>query len=283
MLTGDNRRTAEAIRRQMDIDKVIAEVLPQDKEREIAALQKEGKTVAMIGDGVNDAPALARADVGIAIGAGTDVAIESADVVLMKNDLLDVVTAIRLSKAVIRNIKQNLFWAFFYNVLGIPVAAGVYYTALGLKLNPMIGAAAMSLSSVFVVTNALRLRRFKTSKAEAETQDMTRVPEAEIVAGAEAEHVRINEADSALTRQNQGATIKENHKEDTNMITMKIEGMMCAHCKAAVEKALNAVDGVKAAVDLEAKTASVDAPADIDKEVLKKAVEDAGYEVVGIE
>ena len=283
MLTGDNRRTAEAIRRQMDIDKVIAEVLPQDKEREIAALQKEGKNVAMIGDGVNDAPALARADVGIAIGAGTDVAIESADVVLMKNDLLDVVTAIRLSKAVIRNIKQNLFWAFFYNVLGIPVAAGVYYTALGLKLNPMIGAAAMSLSSVFVVTNALRLRRFKTSKAEAETQDMTRVPEAEIVAGAEAEHVRINEADSALTRQNQGATIKENHKEDTNMITMKIEGMMCAHCKAAVEKALNAVDGVKAAVDLEAKTASVDAPADIDKEVLKKAVEDAGYEVVGIE
>ena len=283
MLTGDNRRTAEAIRRQMDIDKVIAEVLPQDKEREIAALQKEGKTVAMIGDGVNDAPALARADVGIAIGAGTDVAIESADVVLMKNDLLDVVTAIRLSKAVIRNIKQNLFWAFFYNVLGIPVAAGVYYTALGLKLNPMIGAAAMSLSSVFVVTNALRLRRFKTSKAEAETQDMTRVPEAEIVAGVEAEHVRINEADSALTRQNQGATIKENHKEDTNMITMKIEGMMCAHCKAAVEKALNAVDGVKAAVDLEAKTASVDAPADIDKEVLKKAVEDAGYEVVGIE
>ncbi len=283
MLTGDNRRTAEAIRRQMDIDKVIAEVLPQDKEREIAALQKEGKTVAMIGDGVNDAPALARADVGIAIGAGTDVAIESADVVLMKNDLLDVVTAIRLSKAVIRNIKQNLFWAFFYNVLGIPVAAGVYYTALGLKLNPMIGAAAMSLSSVFVVTNALRLRRFKTSKAEAETQDMTRVPEAEIVTGSDTENVRINEADSALTRQNQGATIKENHKEDTNMITMKIEGMMCAHCKAAVEKALNAVDGVKAAVDLEAKTASVDAPADIDKEVLKKAVEDAGYEVVEIE
>ena len=283
MLTGDNRRTAEAIRRQMDIDKVIAEVLPQDKEREIAALQKEGKTVAMIGDGVNDAPALARADVGIAIGAGTDVAIESADVVLMKNDLLDVVTAIRLSKAVIRNIKQNLFWAFFYNVLGIPVAAGVYYTALGLKLNPMIGAAAMSLSSVFVVTNALRLRRFKTSKAEAETQDMTRVPEAEIVTGSDTENVRINEADSALTRQNQGATIKENHKEDTNMITMKIEGMMCAHCKAAVEKALNAVDGVKAAVDLEAKTASVDAPADIDKDVLKKAVEDAGYEVVGIE
>ena len=255
MLTGDNRRTAEAIRRQLDIDKVIAEVLPQDKEREIAALQQEGKTVAMIGDGVNDAPALARADVGVAIGAGTDVAIESADVVLMKNDLLDVVTAIRLSKAVIRNIKQNLFWAFFYNVLGIPVAAGVYYASLGLKLSPMIGAAAMSCSSIFVVTNALRLRRFQASKA----------------------------ADSALTRPDQGVSIKENDKEDTEMITMKIEGMMCAHCKAAVEKALNAIDGVKAEVDLEAKSASVDAPADMDKEVLKKAVEDAGYDVVGIE
>ena len=255
MLTGDNRRTAEAIRRQLDIDKVIAEVLPQDKEREIAALQQEGKTVAMIGDGVNDAPALARADVGVAIGAGTDVAIESADVVLMKNDLLDVVTAIRLSKAVIRNIKQNLFWAFFYNVLGIPVAAGVYYASLGLKLSPMIGAAAMSCSSIFVVTNALRLRRFQASKA----------------------------ADSALTRPDQGVSIKENDKEDTEMITMKIEGMMCAHCKAAVEKALNVIDGVKAEVDLEAKSASVDAPADMDKEVLKKAVEDAGYDVVGIE
>ena len=149
MLTGDNKRTAEAIRRQLDIDTVIAEVLPQDKEREIARLQEQGKKVAMVGDGVNDAPALARADVGMAIGAGTDVAIESADVVLMKNDLLDAVTAIRLSKAVIRNIKQNLFWAFFYNSLGIPVAAGIFYHAFGLKLNPMIGAAAMSLSSIF--------------------------------------------------------------------------------------------------------------------------------------
>ena len=282
MLTGDNRRTAEAIRRQLDIDKVIAEVLPQDKEREITALQQEGKTVAMVGDGVNDAPALARADVGVAIGAGTDVAIESADVVLMKNDLLDVVTAIRLSKAVIRNIKQNLFWAFFYNVLGIPVAAGVYYASLGLKLSPMIGAAAMSCSSVFVVTNALRLRRFKTSEMSVDNADVAKVPEAEIAVGTEA-NVRINEADSALTRQNQGVTIKENHKEDRNMITMKIEGMMCPHCKAAVEKALNAVGGVKAEVNLEAKTASVDAPAGIDKEVLKKAVEDAGYEVTGIE
>lgn len=293
MLTGDNRRTAEAIRRQLDIDKVIAEVLPQDKEREIAALQQEGKTVAMIGDGINDAPALARADVGLAIGAGTDVAIESADVVLMKNDLLDVVTAIRLSKAVIRNIKQNLFWAFFYNTLGIPVAAGVFYTTFGLKLNPMIGAAAMSLSSVFVVTNALRLRRFKASAAAETAQDVTVLPEAEITVREDGQ-VDIDRAqdtrpaddnhqkDDTLTQENQSASNK-NHKEDNIMLTMKIEGMACGHCKAAVEKALNAIDGVKAEVNLEAKTASVDALADMDKEVLRKAVEDAGYEVVGIE
>lgn len=278
MLTGDNRRTAEAIRRQLDIDKVIAEVLPQDKEREIAALQQEGKTVAMIGDGINDAPALARADVGLAIGAGTDVAIESADVVLMKNDLLDVVTAIRLSKAVIRNIKQNLFWAFFYNTLGIPVAVGVFYTAFGLKLNPMIGAAAMSLSSVFVVTNALRLRRFKASAAAETAQDVTVLPEAEITVREDgqadidrAQDTRPaddnHQKDGTLTQENQSASNK-NHKEDNIMLTMKIEGMACGHCKAAVEKALNAIDGVKA---------------DMDKEVLRKAVEDAGYEVVGIE
>lgn len=278
MLTGDNRRTAEAIRRQLDIDKVIAEVLPQDKEREIAALQQEGKTVAMIGDGINDAPALARADVGLAIGAGTDVAIESADVVLMKNDLLDVVTAIRLSKAVIHNIKQNLFWAFFYNTLGIPVAVGVFYTAFGLKLNPMIGAAAMSLSSVFVVTNALRLRRFKASAAAETAQDVTVLPEAEITVREDgqadidrAQDTRPaddnHQKDGTLTQENQSASNK-NHKEDNIMLTMKIEGMACGHCKAAVEKALNAIDGVKA---------------DMDKEVLRKAVEDAGYEVVGIE
>lgn len=293
MLTGDNRRTAKAIRRQLDIDKVIAEVLPQDKEREIAALQQEGKTVAMIGDGINDAPALARADVGLAIGAGTDVAIESADVVLMKNDLLDVVTAIRLSKAVIRNIKQNLFWAFFYNTLGIPVAVGVFYTTFGLKLNPMIGAAAMSLSSVFVVTNALRLRRFKASAAAETAQDVTVLPEAEITVREDgqadidrAQDTRPaddnHQKDDTLTQENQSASNK-NHKEDNIMLTMKIEGMACGHCKAAVEKALNAIDGVKAEVNLEAKTASVDALADMDKEVLRKAVEDAGYEVVGIE
>ncbi|MBB6697096.1 heavy metal translocating P-type ATPase [Clostridium algidicarnis] len=161
MLTGDNKKTAEAIRKQLNIDRVVAEVLPQDKEKEIRNIQASGKKVAMIGDGINDAPALARADVGIAIGAGTDIAIESADIVLMKSDLLDAVTAVQLSKATIKNIKENLFWAFFYNVLGIPLAAGVFYTAFGLKLNPMFGAAAMSMSSVFVVSNALRLKFFK--------------------------------------------------------------------------------------------------------------------------
>ena len=163
MLTGDNKRTAEAIRRELNIDRVVAEVLPQDKEKEIREIQATGKKVAMIGDGINDAPALTRADVGVAIGAGTDIAIESADIVLMKSDLLDAVTAVQLSRATIKNIKENLFWAFFYNILGIPVAAGLFYTAFGLKLNPMIAAAAMSLSSVFVVTNALRLKFFKVN------------------------------------------------------------------------------------------------------------------------
>ncbi len=166
MLTGDNKKTAEAIRRQLHIDRVVAEVLPQDKEKEIRSIQEGGKKVAMVGDGINDAPALARADVGIAIGAGTDVAIESADIVLMKSDLLDAVTAVQLSKATIKNIKQNLFWAFFYNTLGIPLAAGVFFIALGWKLSPMFGAAAMSMSSVFVVSNALRLKLFKPKHAK---------------------------------------------------------------------------------------------------------------------
>lgn len=263
MLTGDNKRTAEAIRKELNIDQVIAEVMPQDKEREIARLQEQGKKVAMIGDGVNDAPALARADVGMAIGAGTDVAIESADVVLMKNDLLDAVTAIRLSKAVIRNIKENLFWAFFYNSLGIPVAAGVFYAAFGLKLNPMIGAAAMSMSSIFVVSNALRLKRFQVSKGAMEEQKG--IPEP-VLQSMETETDQI-----------------EDKKEEAKMITMKIEGMMCPHCQAAVKKALEAFDGVTAEVSLEDKAAYITASGDVDREALKKAVEDAGYEVSGIE
>ena len=263
MLTGDNKRTAEAIRKELNIDQVIAEVMPQDKEREIARLQEQGKKVAMIGDGVNDAPALARADVGMAIGAGTDVAIESADVVLMKNDLLDAVTAIRLSKAVIRNIKENLFWAFFYNSLGIPVAAGVFYAAFGLKLNPMIGAAAMSMSSIFVVSNALRLKRFQVSKGVIEEQE--EIPEP-VLQSMEMETDQI-----------------EDEKEEAKMMTMKIEGMMCPHCQAAVKKALEAFDGVTAEVSLEDKAAYITASGDVDREALKKAVEDAGYEVSGIE
>ena len=246
MLTGDNARTAKAIQKQLDIDTVIAEVLPQDKEREISRLQEEGKTVAMVGDGLNDAPALARADVGIAIGAGTDVAIESADIVLMKNDLQDVATAIELSKAVIRNIKENLFWAFFYNVCGIPLAAGVLYPVFRLKLSPMFGAAAMSLSSLFVVSNALRLRFFHSLK-KGKTQ-----PE----------------------------SIQEK-KEEKNMYTMKIEGMMCPHCQAAVTKALEALEGTKAEVNLEKKEAYVETG--LEKEALKKAVEDAGYQVLSVE
>ncbi len=262
MLTGDNKRTAEAIRRQLDIDTVIAEVLPQDKEREIARLQSQGKKVAMVGDGINDAPALARADVGLAIGAGTDVAIESADIVLMKNDLLDAVTAIRLSRAVIRNIKQNLFWAFFYNSLGIPVAAGVFYHAFGLKLNPMIAAAAMSMSSIFVVTNALRLKKFQVSGGNSGEQQGSR-------------QIQVREA------MLQGNEIEnQEKKEETTMITMKINGMMCPHCQATVKKALEAFPGVTADVNLEDKAAYITGDADV--EALKKAVTDAGYEVVEV-
>ena len=271
MLTGDNERTAKAIQRQLDIDTVIAEVLPQDKEREVAKLQENGQKVAMIGDGINDAPALARADVGIAIGAGTDVAIESADIVLMKNDLLDVVTAISLSKAVIRNIKENLFWAFFYNVCGIPLAAGVFYTALGLKLSPMFGAAAMSLSSLFVVSNALRLRFFHVLKKPQKEEDGT-VHTTEKINGQTGKKQIVNTSAEAVE-----------NKEEMNMYTMKIEGMMCPHCQAAVTKALNGIEGVKAEVDLEKKEAYVEAADSVSKEELTKAVVDAGYEVVSVE
>jgi heavy metal translocating P-type ATPase len=258
MLTGDHEKTARAIQKQLGISRVVAEVLPQDKEQEVRRLQEQGHKVAMVGDGINDAPALARADVGIAIGAGTDVAIESADIVLMKNDLCDAAAAIQLSRAVIRNIKQNLFWAFFYNALGIPLAAGVFYPILGWQLNPMFGSAAMSFSSVFVVTNALRLRRFRPRFTEA--------------ISAAAESAAVDEINK-----------EEDHKEDKTMEkTMKIEGMMCGHCTARVDKVLNALEGVKAVVSLEDKAAYLTITGDVSDELLKKTVEDEGYQVTDI-
>lgn len=252
MLTGDNRRTAQAIAAELGIT-AVAEVLPQDKEREVRRLQESGKKVAMVGDGINDAPALMRADVGIAIGAGTDVAMESADIVLMKSDLMDAVTAVELSHATIRNIKQNLFWAFFYNACGIPLAAGVFYPLLEWKLNPMFAAAAMSFSSAFVVGNALRLKLFrpKYEKQPAEEEGPKQMIEP---------------------------------KEETGMKkVLKIEGMMCNHCTGRVEKALNEMDGVSAEVSLEGKSATVTLSKDVSDDALVQAVTDAGYEVVEIQ
>ena len=261
LLTGDNQRTAEAIARQVGVDRVIAQVLPQDKARCIEELQKEGRLVAMVGDGVNDAPALVTADVGLAIGAGTDVAIESADVVLMRSSLMDIVDAAALSRATLRNIRQNLFWAFFYNSIGIPVAAGVLYPAFQITLNPMIAAAAMSLSSVCVVSNALRLRGWKGSRPDSRVSlDKS---------AALTDNTDVNTA--APAAQQEEATMKK---------TLTIEGMMCAHCVAHVEKALSALPGVTASVDLDSKTAVV--TGDAGDEALKKAVADAGYQVTDI-
>ena len=263
MLTGDNARTAQAIQKEVGADRVVAEVLPQDKETEIRRLQQQGKKVAMVGDGINDAPALARADVGIAIGAGTDIAIESADLVLMKNDLLDVAGAVQLGHAVIRNIKQNLFWALFYNAICIPVAAGVFYPWLGIKLSPMLGALAMSFSSVFVVTNALRLRFFNPVYAEDTGADMP---------GTAAHKCRVEAVDILNTNKKE--------RVDTMKKVLDIEGMMCQHCVAHVNKALSGIEGVEAVeVSLENKNAAVTLAADVSDEVLVKAVVDAGYEV----
>ena len=256
MLTGDNKRTAEAVARSLGITNVVSEVMPQDKEAVVRSVQEKGGRTAMIGDGINDAPALARADVGIAIGAGTDVAIESADIVLMKSDLMDAVTAIKLSKATIKNVKENLFWAFFYNIICIPLAAGVWFPAFGIKLSPMIGAAAMSMSSVCVVSNALRLKFFKADNNCVLYDE----PAGEI----------------NVVSQNE-------YKGETNMKKeMLIEGMSCMHCSGRVEKALNGLDGVNAKVDLEKKTAYVDLSKDVSDADLTKAVTDAGYEVVSI-
>lgn len=266
MLTGDNARTAQAIQKEVGADRVVAEVLPQDKETEIRRLQQQGKKVAMVGDGINDAPALARADVGIAIGAGTDIAIESADLVLMKNDLLDVAGAVQLGHAVIRNIKQNLFWALFYNAICIPVAAGVFYPWLGIKLSPMLGALAMSFSSVFVVTNALRLRFFNAVYAANTGADAP---------GAAAYECRVEAVDILNTNKKE--------RVDTMKKVLDIEGMMCQHCVAHVNKALSGIEGVEAVeVSLENKNAAVRLAADVSDEMLVKAVVDAGYEVKGV-
>lgn len=268
MLTGDNEVTAQAIKEQVGIDEVIAGVLPTQKEEKISALKQAGHKVAMIGDGVNDAPALASADVGIAIGAGTDVAIESADIVLMKNDLLDAVGAVKLSRAVIRNIKENLFWAFFYNSIGIPLAAGVLYPLFQIKLNPMFGAAAMSLSSVCVVSNALRLRWVKLHDAK-KTQIE---PYQDVAASTIADINQHNALDNNIK------STKNDKGESTMTTTISIEGMMCAHCQAHVEKALKEVAGVtEVTVSLENKNAVVTGDASV--EALKQAVVDAGYEV----
>lgn len=266
LLTGDDRRTAEAIARQVGVERVIAQVLPQDKARCVKELQKDGRLVAMVGDGVNDAPALVTADVGLAIGAGTDVAIESADVVLMHNSLMDIVDAAALSRATLRNIRQNLFWAFFYNAIGIPVAAGVLYPALHLTLDPMLAAAAMSLSSVCVVSNALRLRGWKAAPTDSH------------VSLDKSAHLTDN--DTVHTDHTNTAASAAQQEEPTMQKTLTIEGMMCAHCAAHVEKALNALPGVTAVVDLAAKTAVV--TGDAGDEALKKAVADAGYQVTDI-
>ena len=244
MISGDNIETAKAIGEQLALDQIIAGVLPQDKAAVVSKLQQQGEIVGMVGDGINDAPALTKADVGIAIGAGTDIAIEQADIVLVKNDLMDAVKAVKLSKATIKTIKQNLFWAFIYNLIGIPLAAGVLYPSFGIQLSPMIGAAAMSFSSLFVVSNALRLRFFKP-----------------------------------LNKVNNVKNVKGEIKMKKTLV---IEGMMCDHCRQHVENALNGIDGVSAKVNLEKKEAIVQLTKSISDETLVKAVKEAGYEVKDI-
>lgn len=258
MLTGDNERTAQAVANRLGIEKIVAGVLPEHKAREIERLQAQGRKVAMIGDGINDAPALAKADVGIAIGAGTDVAIESADAILVRNDLLDAVSAIKLSRSVMTNIKQNLFWAFFYNVICIPLAAGIFYPTFGLKLSPMIGAAAMSMSSLCVVMNALRLRMFKVNRSITSDEAPRNV------------EVRVENLQTEI--------FKEAIQMQT---TLKIEGMMCKHCQKHVHDALAKMDGVtNVEVSLENNSATVTATREISLDDFAKIIDDAGYELI---
>ncbi|WP_151410526.1 heavy metal translocating P-type ATPase [Anaerococcus sp. Marseille-P9784] len=260
MLTGDNEKTAEAIRKNLSIDKKIAEVLPKDKDKVVKNLQDSGKKVAMVGDGINDAPALARSDIGIAIGNGTDVAIDSADIVLMRNSLLDIVNSINLSKETIKIIKENLFWAFFYNVILIPVASGILYPAFGIKLNPMFAAFAMSMSSIFVCLNSLRLRSFK---AKFENQEVIK--------------------DSTKEKLEENIKGEKSMKENKKLI-VNVEGMSCEHCKANVEKALNSLDFVeKAEVDLKNKLALVSYSDLANEEAIENAINEAGYEFKGID
>lgn len=300
MLTGDNERTARAIGAQAGVDEVIAGVLPDGKESVIRSLKEQGK-VAMVGDGINDAPALTRADIGIAIGAGTDIAIDAADVVLMKSRLSDVPAAIRLSRATLRNIHENLFWAFFYNVVGIPLAAGLWYPIFGWKLNPMFGAAAMSLSSFCVVTNALRLNLFKMHDVSKDHPMRKRAEKAANKGGDKAENagaVRMEAEDTRSIGQtaNGNETVSkemqksENQKNHINMEgitmtkTMNIEGMMCGHCEARVKKALEALAGVESAeVSHEKGTAVVSMSADVADDTLKEAVEAQDYKVDSIQ
>ena len=286
MLTGDNERTAKAIGAQAGVDEVIAGVLPDGKESVICSLKEKGK-VAMVGDGINDAPALTRADIGIAIGAGTDVAIDAADVVLMKSQLSDVPAAIRLSRATLRNIHENLFWAFFYNVIGIPLAAGVWIPIFGWTLNPMFGAAAMSLSSFCVVTNALRLNLFKVHDASKDKKIKQNTAELHVTADTENKNMTNEDADCCSTeihdRKDQ-ENIKVN-KENNGMttITVNVTGMMCGHCEAHVNKAIKEAFGVEDVVSSHEKgTTVIQAPQKLDEDKIREVIKEAGYEVTGI-
>ncbi len=270
MITGDNEKVANAIAKEVGITKVIAEVLPQNKEEEVRNLKEQGKKVLFVGDGINDSPALMRADVGMAIGDGTDIAIESADVVLMNQNLLSIPTAIELSQKVVNNIKLNLFWAFFYNVVGIPIAAGVFYKAFGLKLNPMIGAAAMSLSSVCVVTNALRLRKFQSHLTNASSKNCS---------STQCSLMNIEESDAiATSNQNQD---KEESQMNEFVKTIGVEGMMCEHCKKHVTEALSKIEGVtNVEVSLEEKNAKIVSNKEIEDSIIQSAIQEAGYQVI---